>query len=394
MAKQAQPAIDVADKDSKPAANDENKKTEGQPSTRGRGMPRGSKRAATEEPPRRSHSAPHRDRKSPSEDSRSPRRNLPEDEDEAPSELSSISLSSWTKDVPGVGCSMETLRWYVIRAVGDLRQHAKETERVLNKHQISMQIQKGKVDDKMGKDQVKEIVEHAIVGKLEGTRAELRKFAEDVQGNFNLNNAKVASIEEVLTKHEIDKTRLDDTPTQLANFDVEIRKAFQQVEKVESDLVKHIGQEFGNLSSSSSEIRVEIERLKSKINSMNFQAPSASGGTSPPTAGAYDGQSDEHKATSKTTAATDNSEAEKRGEDDGHRGRGAGGHRSGSGCKVKGGSWPCHCDHLDELAKRVTQAEQGIAELHTMYATEDPWHRPRHGDDGKRESHGRGDGGR
>ena len=69
------------------------------------------------------------------------------------SDLSSIN-DAWATDQPGHGCNMETLRWYVIREVGELRQHAKAADKVINNHHVRMEIMKMKLAQETNKEDI------------------------------------------------------------------------------------------------------------------------------------------------------------------------------------------------------------------------------------------------
>ena len=103
-----------------------------------------SRRAHDPARPRRSQSVSTK-RKS----SRSPRRlGTPEaeaDQDKAVSESS----AGWHEGKPGPGCSMEELRWYCIREIGQLQSNARAAGKNMQSNKIELEILKGRLNDKV-----------------------------------------------------------------------------------------------------------------------------------------------------------------------------------------------------------------------------------------------------
>ena len=75
------------------------------------------------------------------------------------------SINAWCDGSPGPGCSVDDLRWFVVREVGKMRHLASAAGRVAERQGIDVDILKAKMREKLDGDQVAVKVLQAIEGK-------------------------------------------------------------------------------------------------------------------------------------------------------------------------------------------------------------------------------------
>ena len=260
-------------------------------------------------PQRRTRAAPPKTAPGPTasrrrvrESSRSPRRDGDDGDDAEKavpnSEPSSIE-DEWTRDQPRHGCNTEALRWFVIKELGELRQHAKQSEQAINKHHIRLDIMEQKIQQKPTKE--KTMKANDDLAKQMTTQ--MNDYAKGIEDRLKTMSDVVEETRKI--------AKYDELLDKLKTFEGNIHKAFQHVDHVERELIDHTSREFSNFSVANAALHSEVQTLKVSVNTFNsniFQNSKCSGGTSPQTAGAHDGQTTWHtpgtSASSSASAST------------------------------------------------------------------------------------------
>ena len=105
---------------------------------------------------------------------------VPVDDFDKASEPSSV--KEWCDGSPGPGCSVDDLRWYLIREVGKMKRAVNTVEKNEDKHSIDIDILKAKIREKLDGDQVSAKVAKALehVPHLVDFEAFKKKHTEDV----------------------------------------------------------------------------------------------------------------------------------------------------------------------------------------------------------------------
>ncbi len=209
--------------------------------------------------------------------SRSPRRVDYGDDDDLEcsvldSELSSIN-DGWQRDQPGHGCNLETLRWYIIRELGEIHQHVKATDKAVHNHHVRLEIMKMKMFQKPNKEELdkcvkrnlvdyysKDYIDQVMQDSVGKTKAGNDVMTEQLKGHEN----KINEMYKMLTEGDaVHQTVME----KLKVFENDIHNSFQQVKCIEQDLSTRVGLGFSNFSTLALGLRQDVDSLNSSINS-------------------------------------------------------------------------------------------------------------------------------
>ena len=329
------------------------------------------------------------------------------------SETSSIQ-GDWSTGVPGPDCSVNDLRWFVIREMGDLKQSLRtlnaEQKKKPDKPEVIEVFDKGAARFAM-KDHVDRLIHENFelmksnvdrqIGAIKSDLDKLSNWANEHHGKaspaIKALTDKTEKIAKDLDEHsgkaigEIQalKGKADKLTNDLNGYDGEIKKAFQHVERVEQAFHGHVGQAFDALAAQTARLQEHVNGLANGTTNPGA-APRDStrtaqgatpgvptfnsspnngfpGGTSPP-AGAHDGDEPGSAAAPQCQPCgrdcaghcwhvdslwQSRSDARRGGD-------GSGGTASSSG--GLGGRQACHCAHHDRLSDRVDAAERRLHE--------------------------------
>ena len=246
--------------------------------------------------------------------SRSPARGGAVDADESKANSDVSSIAEWCPDIPGPGCSVDDLRWFIVREFGKTRAVAKDNAKNVERLNIDVDILKDKMKDKVTADQVAvKIINAAEVQSkaLDDFKALHVKvvdgYTKDIEGmiktiNIDAMNAKLKELEDhtnalgavVQGKNDDGETTegyLHDLEDRLAKFEADIKGAFANVERVEGNFVAHVGQAFAQLGAETAELKQVISEAVSGAADTRSAAHTSSsvGATGAPAAGAHDG---------------------------------------------------------------------------------------------------------
>ena len=248
----------------------------------------------------------------------------------------SSSIKAWCDGQPGQGCSMDELRWFVIREIGGLKRTVSTIERESEKQAMTMDVIKGKTREKLNGDQVNakvakalELVPHlvdfeaykkthadAVDNYTKGIDAKLLElnsnFEIDIQqlkdhmkhaeahsaSRFNDVEDTVeelnGNIQQLFEQPAAVENQFAELGKRLAQFEVEMKQDFLTVERVETEFHTRVGQVFTQLAQETESMKQSVSNISAAAGART-EAPSAApfsapaGGTSMPAAGAHDG---------------------------------------------------------------------------------------------------------
>ena len=357
------------------------------------------------------------------------------------SETSSLQ-GDWSTGAPGPDCSVNDLRWFVIREMGDMKRSLRtlnaEQKKKPDKPEVIEVFDKGATRFAM-KDHVDRLIHEKIdfvkdhadrqIGTVKGDLDKLSNWTNEHCGKANHEiqalMGKTEKIAKDLDEHcgkatgEIQALmgKTNKLTDDLNEYAGEIKKAFQHVERVEQAFHGHVGQAFDGLAMQTAKIQERVNGLTSGTanpgiaprdstgttqgttpGTFTFNSPSGfPGGTSPP-AGAHDGNGPGNTTAPECRPCGDDCQhcwhvavLWQKHLDAQHGGGGSGGAPSSSG--GLGGRQPCHCVHHDRLSDRVDMAEKKLERIGNV----DHW-APRAAPPGKQDfqpagAHGGGAGG-
>ncbi len=264
------------------------------------------------------------------------------------SELSDIN-AEWTKDCPGQGCTLEDLRWYVVREIGEIKQHAINNQRVVNKQHINLEILKVKNGEKPSKDDVESLVKKmfsdssyskAEIDKnlhdgLGALRNDMTQFCSQTDNHMNEIYKKIGEgMQTTKVDHADGKFKeLDKT---LQEFEKNIKDTIEHIVRVEGAFQDFVGQGFAALSK-------ETDDLKQAVNLLGLisgaQTPSSSAQNPSPSVGP---RSSGNRVPNSSIRFCPYGTSPSAGA---HDGKGPG-DRCGASCE---GCEGCHCHHVETL---------------------------------------------
>ena len=197
--------------------------------------------------------------------------------------------------MPSPGCTVDDIRWFVIREFGKMKAAIKSNEKIAEKQGIDVDILKGKMKEKFDADQVSVKVINAS-DKMDDKIANIAaKMEKDLEA-FKILHTQAVDDYTKRIEGMVNDIRMDEVATKLkelennvsvlgsvmqvqgtddgkngnyvmgleekmAKFEGEIKQAFGNVERVEADFVAHVGQAFSQLSAETLALKQEVSKV-------------------------------------------------------------------------------------------------------------------------------------